>query len=161
MFKLFKRCVNDVLYLDTALNEVYEKQQNTCKYESSTSDCSLVQQLKEKQAAKKEIDNYIKAYENNSPSTTQYLRKFFLMLLESNGFEMDYYYRRAERMFEYNYANIIFERAIHDLSVDDVNNLTSEIISLKQKACILTAKREESNILNKEIADIKEKLGIE
>lgn len=157
MFKLFNKLARASQSIDITS---IEANQNICRHESNTSDCSLVQQLKEKQAAKREIDDYIKAYENNAPHITCHLQKFF-MALESYGFEMDYFHQSVDRLFRYNYAAVVIEKALHDLSIDDVNHLTSEIISLKQKAYVLEEKRESSKVLGQEIADIKDKLGIE
>ena len=137
-----------------------EEVPNICKYESSTGDCSLIQQLKEKQAAKKKIDEDIKAYESNSPLIAQSIRKFFIAL-EKRGLEMDHYYHRVDKMFDHHYATCIVANALYDLSLEDVESLISEIQSIKQKAVVLEEKRLKSQVLGQNIADIKERLGIE
>lgn len=163
-----KQTIKDAQEIDKAIKaEDNNLEQNVCvcKYESNTSDCSLVQQLKEKQANKKAVDNDIKSYEKYDLSIVQYVRKF-LTTLEEHNFCMDKHYRfSGEGAVDFMFNNFCgvgrLEEALYYISNDDIDNMAKELKSLKQRTIIINELKSVSKALENDIADIKEKLGIE
>lgn len=68
--RFFGYAVEQAQEVDTALA--------TCQFESSNKDCSIVQQLRDKQEQKKEVDAKIKAFEQHEPVVVD---KFIELLL--------------------------------------------------------------------------------
>lgn len=165
MLNFIKRCIKESQELDNVVKGV----QNACQYESSTSDCNLVQQLKEKQAAKKVIDDEIKAYEQYDLSIVYYVKKFF-KILEQCGFQMDKTHHYSGRyntdgyvdfMFSNYFGISILDKALYYMSEYDIDNFSNELKAFKQRSMIIEERKTISNTLAKDIADIKTKLGIE
>ena len=142
----------------------------TCQFESGNKDCSLVQQLKDKQTQKRAIDNKIKSYDNHSTNT---VTNFFLLLveLEKNGVEMSRYDRsypfmRSDYSLFKDSADRHFfvaklEKVLDEMSESGVAAIGEELNALKTRAAILCDLRRQSAELGKEIATIKAQLGIE
>lgn len=144
----------------------------TCQFESSNKDCSLIQTLKEKQAAKREIDGKIKSYDDHSSDN---IAKFLALLveMENRGFKMsDYDYRLGygygnqkrsfiTESFERAYGVIKLEGILDMMPEESVAAIGEELNAMKKRAAILGDLRRQSNELNKEIMAIKAQLGIE
>lgn len=142
----------------------------SCQFESSNKDCSLVQQLKDKQTRKRAIDNKIKSYDDHSTNT---VTNFFLLLveLEKNGVEMSRYDRsypfmRSDYSLFKDSADRHFfvaklEKVLDEMSKSGVAAIGEELNALKTRATILCDLRRQSAELGKEIATIKAQLGIE
>ena len=175
MFNWFKKCIKEAQELDNAMNKIYRgKVEDTCKHESATNDCGLVQQLKEKQSALRIIENDIKAYSKYDLSIAQHT-KSFLKSLELCGFKMDKYYGKSsiwsykekddygavDYMFNESYGVQILERALSDVSLENIDNVFNELRAIKQKCMILEEKEAAAKALKQDIKNIKIKLGIE
>ena len=142
----------------------------TCQFESSNKDCSLVQQLKDKQTQKRAIDSRIKSYDLHSADN---IRNFFLLLckMEANGIEMTKYdrgypfgvsnYSSVKDCFERSFGMERLEEALDEISEEEVAAIGEELNALKKRAIILCDLRSQSAELGKEIAQIKAQLGIE
>lgn len=169
--ELFNKSTKEAKKLDTAMKELKSvHEQSICEFESNTNDCSLVQQLKEKQTMKRIVDADIKAYNNHSNATIQ---KFwhFLITLEKNGFKMNSN-SNSYRMFPVQEKSDIrdifiiegtyrLERVLDSFTLDDINDIFNELMALKQKTIVIEEKQAVSKALVKDIDDIKTKLGIE
>lgn len=173
MFKWFKKCIKEAQKLDKAINETYRG--NACKHESDTNDCNLVQQLKEKQSALRIIENDIKAYSEYDLSIVQHT-KSFLKSLESCGFKMDKYYGESpyvfcasscnkcsavDNMFKGFYGVQRLEKALCDVSLEEIDNVYNELKAIKQKRMVLEEKEAAAKAIRQDIVNIKMKLGIE
>lgn len=142
----------------------------TCQFESSNKDCSLVQQLKDKQTQKRAIDNKIMSYDNHSANN---ILNFFLLLvkMEEKGIEMTKYDRghpfmvsnhsSIKECFERRFGMNKLEEILDEMSEDGVAAIGSELNALKTRATILRDLRHQSAELGKEIIVIKAQLGIE
>lgn len=142
----------------------------TCQFESGNKDCSLVQQLKDKQTQKRAIDNKIKSYDLHSADN---IRNFFLLLykMEAKGIEMTKYDRGYPFMvsnhssvtdcFERSFGMARLEEALDEIAEEGVAAIGEELNTLKKRALILCDLRSQSAELGKEIAQIKAQLGIE
>ena len=160
--RFFGSAVEQAQELDTAMA--------SCQFESSNKDCSLVQQLKDKQTRKRAIDNKIKSYDDHSTNT---VTNFFLLLveLEKNGVEMSRYDRsypfmRSDYSLFKDSADRHFfvaklEKVLDEMSESGVAAIGEELNALKTRARILCDLRRQSAELGKEIATIKAQLGIE
>lgn len=142
----------------------------SCQFESSNKDCSLVQQLKDKQTQKRAIDNKIKSYDDHSINT---VTNIFLLLveLEKEGVEMTRYDRSYPFMVS-NYSafkdcagrhifTVKLEKVLDEMSESGVAAIGEELNALKTRATILCDLRRQSAELGKEITTIKAQLGIE
>ena len=158
MINLLKNIFKKVQKSDSA-------SQGICKYESATNDCSLIQQLKEKQAEARVIESEIKSYDKDDLSIISHVIDF-LRTLEQYGFRMnDFkafgYSEDVDRMFvHYNEVSIL-ERALYNMSTSDIDSIANELKSLKQKTVTLEEKNSALEAVNKDIANIKTRLGIE
>lgn len=142
----------------------------TCQFESSNKDCSLVQQLKDRQTQKRAIDNKINSYDLHSANN---IRNFFLLLckMEAKGIEMSKYDRGypfivsnhspIKDCFERSFGMARLEEALDEISEDGVAAIGEELNTLKKRAIILCDLRAQSAELGKEITTIKAQLGIE
>ena len=144
----------------------------SCQFESSNKDCSLVQNMKDKQAAKREIDGRIKSYNDHSADT---IIQFFSLLveMEKSGFKMgdhdwrmSYGYGSSNRSFitesfERAYGVIRLEEILDRMPEEGVAAIGTELTAMKQRATILGDLRRQSAELGKEIETIKTQLGIE
>ena len=138
----------------------------SCRFESSNKDCSLVQQLKDKQTQKRAIENKIKSYDDHSANN---IMSFFLLLveMEKNGFKMgDCYNRESKRSFitecfDRLYGMRRLEEILDGMSEESVAAIGSELNALKTRATILNDLRRQSAELGGEITTIKAQLGIE
>lgn len=162
--RFFSDAVEQVQAVDTAIA--------TCQFESSNKDCSLIQTLKEKQAAKREVDDKIKSYDQHS---TDNIAKFLELLvkMENHGFRMsDYDYcpsyccgdrKRSfiTESFERAYGVIKLEEILDMMPEASVAAIGEELNAMKKRAAILGDLRRQANELNKEIMAIKAQLGIE
>ena len=138
------------------------KKQTTCIYESDTNDCSLIQQLKEKQEIKKVIKNDIESYIKYDPSTVSYIRKF-LLALEKQGFLMGFHYGDSKIDSTFNGLNGVKKvaGALDDISIDDIDNMINELKNLKQRVVTLSEKISALKAIDDDIINIKRKLEIE
>lgn len=142
----------------------------TCNFESSTNDCSLVQKLKEKQTTKRGIDEKIKAFEQHEPAVIDKLLEF-LLLLESNRFEMGMecrsyhmpgaYNSGVKRTFYDHYSMLRLERVIAQVTESDLDAIHAELKSMKNRVSVLGELHQQSSALADEIKVIKAQLGIE
>ena len=160
--RFFGYAVEQAQEVDTALA--------TCQFESGNKDCSLVQQLKDKQTQKRAIDNRIKSFDIHSANN---IRNFFLLLskMEEKGIEMTKYDRGYPFMvsnhssvkdcFERSFGMVMLEEALDEISEDGVAAIGEELNTLKKRATILCDLRTQSAELDKEITTIKAQLGIE
>lgn len=161
--RFFGSAVEQAQEVDTALA--------TCQFESSNKDCSLVQQLKDKQAQKRAIDNKIKSFNLHSENN---IRNFFLLLskMEEKGIEMTKYDRgypfkvvsnhsSVKDCFERSFGMARLEEALDEISEEGVAAIGEELNTLKKRAVVLCDLRSQSAELGNEIATIKAQLGIE
>lgn len=160
--RFFGYAVEQAQEVDTALA--------TCQFESGNKDCSLVQQLKDKQTQKRAIDNKIKSYDLHSADN---IRNFFLLLckMEAKGIEMTKYdrgypfmvsnYSSVKDCFERSFGMARLEEALDEISEEGVAAIGEELNALKKRAIIMCDLRPQSAELGKEIAQIKAQLGIE
>lgn len=142
----------------------------SCQFESSNKECSLVQQLKDKQTQKRAIDNKIKSYDDHSATN---IMSFFLLLvkMEEKGIEMTKYDRgypfmvsnhsSIKECFERRFGMVKLEEIIDEMSNECVAAIGSELNALKTRASVLGDLRRQSAELDKEITTIKARLGIE
>lgn len=168
--ELFNKPIKEANELDTAMKELKNvSEQSICEFESNTNDCSLVQQLKEKQAIKRIVDADIKAYNTHNYSSVQKFRHF-LLALEENGFRMNNVYvtKQFDALKNSEINNMFLregtrrlEYVLDSFSLDDIDNIANELKALKQKIIIVEEKKATSNVLANDIANIKAKLGID
>lgn len=157
------------------MNWFKRKPSNTtkCTNESSTSDCNLVQQLKEKQAEKKQIELAIHDYKSelatiDIPTVVQ-----FLLKLEDGGIVLKHNSRplfsSTYHETSYNPSEIrttlshIGTGKIKAVLVEfnNVDKMCTEIKALQAKANMLADMQKRSMELDDEIDQIKAVLGIE
>lgn len=160
--RFFGSAVEQARELDAALA--------TCQFESINKDCSLVQQLKDKQTQKRAIDNKMKSYDNHSANN---ILNFYLLLvkMEEKGIEMTKYDRGYPFMvsnhssikdcFERKFGMVKLEEVLDEMSEEGVAAIGSELNVLKTRATILGDLCRQSAELGKEITAIKAQLGIE
>lgn len=158
--RMFQRELETVQDFDTAI----------CGFMSTNESCSLVQQLKDKQAEKREIDNKIKAFEQSEPVV---LEKFIelLLRLEKAGFEMRMDYRPYHKLGVYNskikdtfngyYGIQQFEGVIDQVPDTDIDAICIELKAVKNRVSVLIGLRQQSSVLAEEVKRIKDQLGIE
>lgn len=143
----------------------------TCQFESSNKECSLVQQLKDKQTQKRAVDNKIKSYDECSREN---IASFFNLLvkMEKSGFEMGTHSyhpslygggdcSRISSSFEHRFGVTKLEGILASMRDEEVSAIGTELNALKAKAIVLSDMRYQSEELGKEIATIKAQLGIE
>ncbi len=142
----------------------------TCQFESSNKDCSLIQQLKDKQAKKREVDAKIASFEKHEPVV---LEKFmeFLLKLEQNWFEMGMDYRSYHKPGAYNSkikdtfgrCNGVerFEAVIDQTTIADIDAIHDELRTIKSRVNVLSELHQQSKSLGNEIKGLKDQLGIE
>lgn len=142
----------------------------TCQFESSNSDCSLVQRLKDKQTQKRAVDNKIRSYDNHRADT---VTNFFLLLvaLEKEGVEMSRYdrsypfmrsdYSAFKDSADRHFFMAKLEKVLDEMSESGVTAIGEELSALKARATVLCDLRRQSAELDKEITTIKAQLGIE
>lgn len=137
----------------------------SCQFESSNNDCSLVQQLKQKQAEKREVEAKIKDFETSHPAMV--LRfKAFLMEMERHGFEMGCHHHLEFGSCVYHYFQHRcgvgrLEDVLGRMSDAELNMIFEELRALKHRAQIFGELRSQANQLSDEIDELKTKLGIE
>lgn len=160
--RLFGYAVEQVEAVDAAMA--------TCQFESDNKDCSLVQQLKDRQTRKRAIDSKIKSYDDHSVNN---ITNFFLLLvkMEEKGIQMDkydydYQFRVSKRSsigecFERKCGMARLEEALDEMSENCVALISSELNAIKTRAAVLGELRSQSAELEKEILAIKAQLGIE
>lgn len=136
----------------------------SCQFESSNNDCSLVQQLKQKQAEKRELDAKIKSLREPAGLC---LEKFiiFLVSMESRGFEMTRGYHwpkstiRRELSSEYGLCR--FQDVVGRMTDNQLEGMFQELRDIKHKDGIISDLQQRSVLLGGEIDELKVKLGIE
>lgn len=160
--RFFCYAVEQAQEVDTALA--------TCQFESSNKDCSIVQQLRDKQEQKKEVDAKIKAFEQHEPVVVD---KFIELLLnlERNNFEMGIDYRSYHMPGAYNsrikdtfhgcWGVQKFEGVIDQTTEADIDAIHAELKAVKNRVNILSGLRSQSSALAEEIKQLKDQLGIE
>lgn len=137
-----------------------------CQFTVDTGDCSLIQQLKQKQADKRELDAKIKAFESaRLENVTHFVT--FLMAMERIGFEMERDYSRSfynsaiYHYFQHRGGTAKLEDILCDTTDNELNLMFEELRNLRNKAAIISEYRAKSSQLYDEIAELKTKLGIE
>ncbi len=137
----------------------------SCRFESSNNDCSLVQQLKQKQAEKREVDAKIKDFETSQPAMV--LRfKSFLMEMERQGFEMGCHHRLEFGSciyyhFQHRCGTGKLEDMLGGMPDAELNMMFEELKALKHRAKIVGELQSQAQQLSDEISELKTKLGIE
>ena len=142
----------------------------SCQFESSNKDCSLVQQLKDKQTQKREIDSKITSFENHEPVVFEKFMEF-LLKLERNRFEMGIEYRSYHTPGAYNsrikgtfggYCGVErFEAVIAQTTIADIDAIHDELRTIKNRVNVLGGLHQQSKALSDEIKSLKAQLGIE
>lgn len=135
-----------------------------CQFTIEDGECSLVQQLKQKQAEKRELDAKIKSL--REPAGLR-LGKFiiFLVSMESRGFEMTRGYHwpkstiRRELSSEYGLCK--FQDIVGRMTDDQLEGMFQELRDIKHKDGIISDLQQRAVLLGEEIAELKTKLGIE
>lgn len=158
--RIFQRAAETARNFDSAV----------CEFMGTNESCSLVQQLKDKQAEKREIDNKVKAFEQGEPVA---LDKFIelLLRLEKASFEMGMDYRPYHKPGVYNsrikdtfngyYGIQRFEGIIDQVPDTDIDAIYIELKAMKNRASVLSGLRQQSSVLAEEIEKVKDQLGIE
>ena len=156
--QFFGRAIQEAQEFDAAMA--------SCQFESNNNDCSLVQQLKQKQAEKREADAKIKDFETARPaSVLRFLA--FLMEMERHGFEMGYYHRHLEygpcihHHFQHRCGAGKLEDMLGRMSDAELNMMFEELKALKHRAKIVGELQSQTQQLSDEISELKTKLGIE
>lgn len=137
---------------------------SSCQFESSNNDCSLVQQLKQKQAEKRELDEKIKSLVEPAGLC---LEKFIMFLgsMENCGFGMNKGYHglrstiRRELSTEYGLRK--FQDIVGRMTDNQLEGMFQELRTIKHKDGIISNLRQQSILLSGEIDELKAKLGIE
>ena len=152
--RFFRSAVEQAQELDAAMA--------SCQFESSNNDCSLVQQLKDKQAQKRNLEKEIKDYATNSPAVVTNLCKF-LKELEQSGFHMDSRFGRS--CLEYSMGSsmgmVLIERALCQMTDGDVRGIGKELCAIRDRRQTISEKEASLAVICADIAIIKTQLGIE
>lgn len=152
--RFFRSAVEQAQELDAAMA--------SCQFESSNNDCSLVQQLKDKQAQKRNLEKEIKDYAANSPAVVTNLHKF-LRELERSGFHMDSRFGRS--CLEYDMGSsmgmVLIERALCQMTDDDVRGIGEELCAIRDRRRTISEKESALAVICADIAILKVQLGIE
>ena len=134
----------------------------SCQFESSNNDCSLVQQLKDKQEQKRNLEKEIKDYATNSPAVVTNLCKF-LKELEQSGFHMDSRFGRS--CLEYSMGSsmgiVLIERALYQMTDEGVRGIGEELCAIRDRRQTIAEKETALAVICADIAIIKTQLGIE
>lgn len=140
-----------------------------CQYESSTHECKLIQILKEKQNELNSIKAEIKSFKESDPINISTFITF-LKRMEYVGFEMRNGYRypanpnycvsKIENTFSTMMGMNRLEHVLNQTTIEEIDKISKELITLKQKQIILSKKESIEEALIKDIADIKSELGI-
>ena len=135
-----------------------------CQFTIEDGECSLVQQLKQKQAEKRELDAKIKSLKEPAGLC---LEKFIMFLgsMENCGFEMNRSYRwpkstiRRELSTEYGLRK--FQDIVGRMTDNQLEGMFQELRDIKHKDGIISNLYQQSVLLAGEIDELKAKLGIE
>jgi len=130
----------------------------SCQFESSNNDCSLVQQLKDKQAQKRVIEQEIHDYKVSSPFAVPNLYEF-LKKLEHYGPRMG-----GRSWLEYDMNSIgmvVIERALCDMTEESVEGIGTELRAIRNRRRVISEKETVLVGICAEITVLKSKLGIE
>lgn len=141
------------------------KEATVCQFESNNSDCNLIQQLKEKQAAFKEVNLKIDQLSKHSDDVLCKFVKLFDALedsgLEMNSYQIRYSTYSSIRNELSRYGTIKIEKALDCLSIEDIDDISNELKTLKERINNMENLKSQRAQLNNEITEIKNKLGIE
>ena len=135
-----------------------------CQFTIEDGECSLVQQLKQKQAEKRELDTRIKNFEE---PVEPYLRMFtmFLGSMENCGFEMNTGYRSLKSSIRRELSTVYglckLQGIIGRMTDTQLEDMFQELREIKYKERIVSNLKQQSASLGGEIAELKTKLGIE
>lgn len=146
--------------------EQVEPIKEVCQFTENSGECSLVQQLKQKQAEKRDVDTKIKSYESAGAETVPYFLRF-LVSMEQQGLEMErnfsraYYDSRIYYDFQNRCGTARLEEVLCGMSDNEMNLMFEELRNLKNKAQVVGEYRAMSKKLGEEISELKTKLGIE
>ena len=150
----------------SGLEEFANQMQDMCRHESNTNDCSLVQQLKQKQAEKRELDAKIKNFNDDGISNIPHFVEF-LMDMERQGFQMErdqkltFYGSRIYYEFVRRFGVGKLEVLLAQTTDEELRLMFEELSNLKHKSKVISGLRENSARLGREITELKAKLGIE
>ena len=137
-----------------------------CQFTEDSGDCSLVQQLKQKQAEKRDVDAKIKSYESTGAETVPYFLRF-LVSMEQQGLEMERNFARScydSRIyydFHHRCGTARLEEVLCRIPDNEINLMFEELRSLKNKAQVVGEYWAISKKLGEEISELKIKLVIE
>lgn len=133
-----------------------------CQFENSNKDCFLVQQLKDKQEKKRNLEKEIKDYVTNSPVVVTNLYKF-LKELEQSGFHMDSRFGRSclEYSMDSSMGMVLIERALCQMTDESVRGIGEELCAIRDRRKTIAEKETALAAICADIAIIKTQLGIE
>lgn len=137
-----------------------------CQFTVEDGECSLVQQLKQKQTEKRKMDAKIKDFETSQPANVLRFMSF-LMDMERHGFEMGCHHHHLEygsyiyNHFKHRYGVGKLEDVLGGMSDTELNMMFEELKALKHRAKTVGELRSQANQLSDEISELKTKLGIE
>ena len=137
-----------------------------CQFTVDVGDCSLIQQLKQKQAEKRELDAKVKSFES---ARLEHVTHFmtFLIEMERLGFEMkrdssrSFYSSSIYHYFQHRGGVTRLEDILCGTTDNELNLMFEELRNLRNKVAIISELRAKSSQLYDEIAELKTKLGIE
>ena len=146
--------------------EPVEPVREVCQFTIDAGDCSLIQQLKQKQSEKRELDAKIKSFDDDGISNIPHFVEF-LMDMERQGFEMErdlkftFYGSRIYYEFVRRFGVRKLEGLLGQTTDEEIRLMFEELSNLKHKSKVISELREKSARLDKEVAELKTKLGIE
>lgn len=131
-----------------------------CVCETNSSEhCDLILKLRERQKIEKELLEEIKKLDRDNFGLIFNLMGL-LKSFESNGLIMNDYYNKFSCL-DSERAKYIVVKTIDKYSYEDIFRLAEELKTYKNKYNILVEKRKNLSEIQKQIKDIKNKLGIE
>lgn len=135
------------------------KLQPLCQYQCQSNECDLIKQLKTKQSEKDAIGQKIL---NDHVNPIMEMPEFIKLLMIIKEEELlsrlfDYRCRLQSEAYDPIYMRYIFDRTFHDIKIDTICN---ELENYNQREDYMENLKVMSSQLDKEIADIKSKLGI-
>lgn len=137
-----------------------------CKVDGSSQECDLIKELRKKQDELRHIQQELMQMEDDDPVLVASFMRF-LRICEKCGFfyeasrHMGYSRSDTMTLFEARQGLSILERALAEFEVEDIDNMFNEFKALKEKGTIIRQKRDIKKSIEKEIREIKDRLGID